>query len=747
MKKFAKKLEANLPGKKDRSGQALLLSLLIMATITAAGIGFATLIISQIRAAENIDNAITATYGAESGLEKALHIVKTNRLSGASLSGTITEIEGLTDSPAFSKNGLSVEFDEDAISSTELNNKFSLSQDKSKQIDFYNPDDPFGATTGINALYLSWDNNPLPTNDLNYASGYGTGSEWVEVTWTGWNADGDSFENVEKVLLSSGDLAFDNPGGLCPADSYIQCTTIQLDPVGGAELLYYQVRIKALHADIDDIEIKALNAADELVNIPSRVYIKTIGKYGRTQQALNASLPWKISASGLFDYVIFSEEQIDKAPETNYQTSGTIEIERGIAISEANTSCGCSADFDNCSRYPTCFGSPNCTGPLGLGFEAEYWQSSLACNKNILADLGSDIRPSGWGTCNLYYLPGACSSGEEYAQIKKLITADDLPYNEGDYYVSMRALYNSNQNSEEFSVIIDDGSCNPDTTCQRIDVRDLYATMANPAVTEYKTCISQTKLHIEPNDTIIFEYRNGDENNSVDLDWYQFSSGIPPGVSERCDSDFTPLKIQMENGIERNKIINDQCTCIDSTCKEIGSDCLKIGWNPGTFDDLESPVVQCYRYSNETEFPSSGVGKWDVENRANGWGACLFNSDRWMRYVVPKGVSSGPYFISIRAGFTEDTGNIVKVEVYDGPAPKGKIVDTFISNDLWGSANTPANAFVECTFPNHVVLKFGYEIKLSVTNSDTYIDWFEISDTPPGYHSCFGSAIPYGVTP
>ncbi|MBU2229237.1 hypothetical protein KJ810_02405, partial [Patescibacteria group bacterium] len=181
---------------------------------------------------------------------------------------------------------MSVEFDEDAISSTELNNKFSLSQDKSKQIDFYNPNDPFGATTGINALYLSWDNNPLPTNDVFYADGYGTGSEWVEVTWTGWNADGDSFENVEKVLLSSGDLGFDdNPGGLCPTDSYIQCTTIQLDPVGGTDLLYYQVRIKALYADIDDIEVKALNVADELVNIPSRVYIKTIGKYGRTQQA------------------------------------------------------------------------------------------------------------------------------------------------------------------------------------------------------------------------------------------------------------------------------------------------------------------------------------------------------------------------------------------------------------------------------------------------------------------------------
>ncbi|MFA6272824.1 MAG: hypothetical protein WC693_07105 [Patescibacteria group bacterium] len=453
---------------------------------------------------------------------------------------------------------------------------------------------------------------------------------------------------------------------------------------------------------------------------------------------MNASLPWKIPISGLFDYVIFSEEQVNKTPETNYQTSGLIEIERGIASDQTITSCDCISLPDYCSDYDTCRGTIN-SCVEDLGFIASYWNQWLYCDKNISADIGNDVNASSWGSCRLYHRPGACYGTQEKAQIEKLITEADLPYDEGEYYVSLRALYNSNQNSEEYTVTIDDGSCGLDDSCQKINVKDLYSSMANPAVTEYKTCVSQTKLHIEPNDTIIFEYGNGDENNTVNLDWYQFSNGLPPGVSDRCDSDFTPVRIQMENGIARSNPASE-CTCVDAAC----ADCVALGWQPGTFGDLETPLAECYQYSNELIFPASGADSWEVVNRANGWGACLFDQDRWMRYEVPASVSSGPYYLSTRVGFTEDPRNIVKAEIYDAG---GVLTDTFVANDLWGTANTPQNAFVECTFPNHIDLEPGYEIKLSATNDDVYIDWLEISDSPPGYRSCNASAVPQGIIP
>jgi hypothetical protein len=720
----------------DKSGQALLLALLIMAGITAAGVGFATLIISQIRASENIENSIIASYAAESGLEKALHIVKTNRATGSTLADTITEIEGLTNLPNFTKVGLSVLYDENGTSSEEVRNKFSLLQDESKQIDLYNPDSPFGVDNGIRYLYVSWDNNPLPISDAFYNNGYGTGPEWIEISWTGWDLNGNSYENVEKILLPSDALRYNST--LCNASSYIQCTTVILDP-DSIGLVHYQVRVKALYANVDDIEIKALDDSNNLVNIPSRIRLKTIGKFGRTQQALNASLPWKIPISGLFDYVIFSEEQINKTPETNYQTSGPIEIERGISSDQIKTSCDCISLPDYCTDYDSCRGTV--TGCTDIGFTSAYWRPWLYCDKNIKADVGNDLNASGWGTCELYHLPGACYGTQEKAQIEKVITADDLPYNEGDYYVSLRALYNSNQNSEKYSVTIDDGSCGLNDSCQKIEVKDLYSIMANPAVSEYKTCVSQTRLHLEPNYSIIFEFGNGDENSPVNVDWYQFSSGIPPGVSERCDSDFTPLRIEAEDEIPRTEAATS-CTCNDAGCNAKGA-CVAYGWKPSSFGDLSTPIAECFKYNNEAVFPSFGVDTWDVNNRANGWGACLLNSDRWIKYEVPAGVGSGPYYLSLRVGFTEETKNSVQAEIYDGPT----VTDRFVSNDLWGSANTPQNAFVECTFPNHVDLESGYEIKLSTTNNDLYIDWLEITDTPPGYRSCNGSAVPQGVIP
>ena len=298
----------------EQSGQALLLSLLIMAGITAAGVGFATLIISQIKATENIENSMAASYAAESGLEKALHIVKINRKTGTSLAQTIADIKAVADSHEFTKTGLSVLFDQNSILSEEVSNKFSLLQDESRQIDFYDPDAPFGTDTGIKYLYISWDNNPLPISDPLYESGYGTGSEWVEISWTGWDINGNSFENVEKVFLASNALGYNS--GLCNEDSYIQCKTIELDP-NTIGLAHYQIRVKAFYTNVDDVEIKALDQSYVIVDIPSRVRIKTIGKFGRTQQALNASLPWKIPISGLFDYVIFSEEKVDKVRSLN----------------------------------------------------------------------------------------------------------------------------------------------------------------------------------------------------------------------------------------------------------------------------------------------------------------------------------------------------------------------------------------------------------------------------------------------
>lgn len=328
---------------RNKAGQTLLLSLLILAGVSAAGIGFATLILHQIQAAENIDNSIYAFYAAQTGLERSLWVVKDSRHDGLPLFSetgpdTIDRIAEMSPGHPIRMGDASVYVDE--ATPEEESRKFFLEKDESVQIDLFDPDDPFGQNPDpitISHLWISWDNNPCPPTDPGYPC-YGTGSEWVEISWTGWTADGSSYNNVEKILLSSLDLSFidvpaDNP--LCPSSGTIQCTFFPLDPLPDEDIIYYQVRVKALYDKVEALEVKAVNQISpnqyEPVAIPSRVYVKTIGKYGRTQQALSASLPWRIPASGLLDYVVFTEKELKKEPvEEPYYTSGHIEIERDI---------------------------------------------------------------------------------------------------------------------------------------------------------------------------------------------------------------------------------------------------------------------------------------------------------------------------------------------------------------------------------------------------------------------------------
>jgi len=297
----------------SEKGQTLLLALLILAAVSATAIGFAILILNLIKGAENLDNSISAFYAAQSGLEKSLYKVKTNRQTGVGLDATLDDLKGITKTN-FTKENLEMEMDVDAIDKVEESRTFSLAKDESEQVDFYDPDDPFGGPSDITKIWISWDNNPCAFGQvgvIDYINCYGDGSEWVEISWVGWNQDGDSFENVEKILLDSNALTYYDS---CPEESYlsIRCKIEDLDP--NPNMVFYRVRIKALYDKVEDIEVKAMNDAYEFIDIPARVHIKTIGKFGRTHQALSASMPWRIPVSGLFDYVIFSEKELRKPP-------------------------------------------------------------------------------------------------------------------------------------------------------------------------------------------------------------------------------------------------------------------------------------------------------------------------------------------------------------------------------------------------------------------------------------------------
>ena len=69
-------------------GAVLLLSVLILASVTAVAGGIAALIATDVRSNQNVDQGVQAFYQAESGLESGLDTVRKNRTTGVCSNST-----------------------------------------------------------------------------------------------------------------------------------------------------------------------------------------------------------------------------------------------------------------------------------------------------------------------------------------------------------------------------------------------------------------------------------------------------------------------------------------------------------------------------------------------------------------------------------------------------------------------------------------------------------------------------------
>ena len=77
----------------------------------------------------------------------------------------------------------------------------------------------------------------------------------------------------------------------------------------------YRVRVKALYGDVDDLEIKLFsldNKHGQQLVFPNYLNIKATGSYRGANQSLSAEMPRYAPTLGLFDYVLFSEEILEK---------------------------------------------------------------------------------------------------------------------------------------------------------------------------------------------------------------------------------------------------------------------------------------------------------------------------------------------------------------------------------------------------------------------------------------------------
>jgi len=254
---------------KDNKGTVLLLALLLMASIVITGVGMGHIIISELQQSTLIDHSIIAHYSAESAIESALYQIRAldTPLDDLPLSGELA-------------NGATWEL---AWSNVRSNITVNIPQDQTYQLDLFDPDE-FDWQPGIEALRFTWE-----------------GPGKLEVAYIGW-------EPKPAIIWPEQDYEVVTPPIAPPSTVYTALNAF----------MAYRIRLKAIDGDINDLNITAWSTdvapppPGTQVDLPTHITLEATGAYGKSRQALSASIPRFNQLSGIFDFVLFSEEEITK---------------------------------------------------------------------------------------------------------------------------------------------------------------------------------------------------------------------------------------------------------------------------------------------------------------------------------------------------------------------------------------------------------------------------------------------------
>lgn len=288
-----------------RRGIVSLLALIIMTAVTATAVAVAALIIDELQQTESYDQAVTALYAAESGLEQGLFLVKDRR----NMNETLETVRGeLTASSADPRWDRTSDLEDEFFVST-------LPSETTAHVDFVDPVPTIADCGGVAGSCVQSLDITFSDRCTGYTSEHGFSS--LEITMLPLGSFGGGALDVSKEV---------HPCNVTPT---LSCTRIVLNAVDARDIdpnSYYRFSFTALSPSgttpspppasasqvctIENLTVRAFSrsgASGDRIPISTRLILKSVGFFGRSQQALTAQAPFRAPASGLFNYVVFSE--------------------------------------------------------------------------------------------------------------------------------------------------------------------------------------------------------------------------------------------------------------------------------------------------------------------------------------------------------------------------------------------------------------------------------------------------------
>lgn len=283
--------------KKNNKGSTLLFVLLMLFAMVSVGFVLASLVFREINLLRHIDDSVKAFYAADSGLERALDVVRQDYQQKKGYSETITKARAVTSDiePNISYNltATADQTQEAIFPFLDIGEQVS-----GAQIEMYDLDNS-SANIDARSVRILW----------NESVGCAATQSRLEMTFVG----------VNTVTTTTGTISLEGQEILktvirdCGSGiTAYRCSLVSNDvpsPEG------FILRVKPVNCALENVEVKFFNQIDgngDIVNIPSRYQLVSMGKGKYSQRKVTATAKWLPSAYQLVDFVLFSVERVMK---------------------------------------------------------------------------------------------------------------------------------------------------------------------------------------------------------------------------------------------------------------------------------------------------------------------------------------------------------------------------------------------------------------------------------------------------
>lgn len=255
-------------------GNIIALAIVMVAMVLLAGFAIGSVVLEGSRSSVETDKAVAAYYMADSGIEMQLYDVRKNGLALSSVASSTSLYPG--GSSWISTTG----YETSTVKTIDY-----LAQEDLSFVDLFDPD-KINQSAGVSSVKISWNGVAGCQPDLEI--GYTVWSTGSTIVWT-----------------TTADYSIAIAPATLPAPYSFTLSSLDTSKA-------YRLRLRPFKCDAKDIRVTMLDSSGSAIAYPGEITLGSEGSYQKTTQRLRVSMPRQDILSGVFSYIVFSQEQLCK---------------------------------------------------------------------------------------------------------------------------------------------------------------------------------------------------------------------------------------------------------------------------------------------------------------------------------------------------------------------------------------------------------------------------------------------------